>query len=376
MRKRETLSILHRMSYMLCACQGCSRSWKVLWIYALLAVDCWMPKRIPISHNIHYHKLLSADAAETPPSSASPERGRQAVSVMSVTGSFICSTVPGLFRLRPVTLKPTARRPGTQTLSTCRCPEGLGHWQLSNSKFKHPMSKHSKQDKQRLKAATISRDLSRKRVVSQKHEYCRKSRETELHGPATHAVLCGGIERCCSRRTLEDTFRLHPWGDTVLNGQGEEHGLCPWQNVSRMSVQNSWFPGILIYASYHTFGDMYSRSSEANVWMWERLCYPVIHDVCWKWLKNIEDAGGKDWGRRLNMWETIGATACEEAIFAATVQAGARYHLEWYLATSLCMSKFEVFWWLRSCLMSIRLSSRCCMSWMFRCKYWDANASV
>lgn len=218
MRKRETLSILHRMSYMLCACQGCSRSWKVLWIYALLAVDCWMPKRIPISHNIHYHKLLSADAAETPPSSASPERGRQAVSVMSVTGSFICSTVPGLFRLRPVTLKPTARRPGTQTLSTCRCPEGLGHWQLSNSKFKHPMSKHSKQDKQRLKAATISRDLSRKRVVSQKHEYCRKSRETELHGPATHAVLCGGIERCCSRRTLEDTFRLHPWGDTVLNG--------------------------------------------------------------------------------------------------------------------------------------------------------------
>ena len=102
---------------------------------------CWMPKRIPISHNIHYHKLSSADAAET-----------------VVTGSFICSTVPGLFRLRPVTLKPTARRPGTQTLSTCRCPEGLGHWQLSNSKFKHPMSKHSKQDKRRLKAATISRD--------------------------------------------------------------------------------------------------------------------------------------------------------------------------------------------------------------------------
>ena len=141
MRKRETLSILHRMSYMLRACQGCSRSWQVLWIYALLAVDCWMPKRIPISHNIHYHKLSSADAAET-----------------VVTGSFICSTVPGLFRLRPVTLKPTARRPGTQTLSTCRCPEGLGHWQLSNSKFKHPMSKHSKQDKRRLKAATRSRD--------------------------------------------------------------------------------------------------------------------------------------------------------------------------------------------------------------------------
>ena len=41
MRKRETLSILHRMSYMLCACQGCSRSWQVLWIYALLAtVGC------------------------------------------------------------------------------------------------------------------------------------------------------------------------------------------------------------------------------------------------------------------------------------------------------------------------------------------------
>ena len=75
-----------------------------------------------------------------------------------VTGSFICSTALGLFRLRPVTLKPTAPRPGTTGPRWDACHDSTRHVETSCrnvTKLEIPISKRHSKDIQNVQKSKL-----------------------------------------------------------------------------------------------------------------------------------------------------------------------------------------------------------------------------